>query len=225
MATGRRAERAGMLRRWGARGAGGLALLCALTLAACSPGGATAPAVATVPSFTRPPEPPTATATPAPPLCQARQLAIQFTAGGLGGGNVFGALFVRNVSSTACALQGKVGFQALDASGRRIAASGMSQAETLSLVVLPPHTPPLAHGAQPTSGAYLTFSVMGAYRDDPNPPNDLCPTANEVTPAQFALSVGGVSLQVANDDPAGYQFKSIDGCDGRIFGGDAALSS
>jgi hypothetical protein len=77
----------------------------------------------------------------------------------------------------------------------------------------------------PKAGAYLTLSLMGAYRDDPTAANALCSAANEVTPAQFVFAIGTVSVQVANMDPASPSFKTISGCHGAIFASGASLSS
>ena len=85
-----------------------------------------------------------------------------------------------------------------------------------------PMAPP---GVEPTVGAYLVLLLIGAYRDDPIAANGLCSAANEVTPSQFVIAVGVVSVQVANWDPAGVDFKSLYGCHGIILGEGASLSS
>lgn len=203
-------------------GGGAIALLCAYLLAGCS--AAAAPKTAPTPSAST-----TLMSVPtdAPPItmgCRPNQLVGQFIAGGLGTGNQFAEILVRNVSPSACSLQGSVGFSGIDAHGERIAGVRMNQPETLRSVTLPPATPAVPPGVAPASDAYLVMYLMGAYRDDPNAPNGLCSVANEITPSQFVTSIGDVSIHVVNDDRAGISFKSLEGCHGAILGEGAALS-
>ena len=197
-------------------------LLLILALAGCGGAGSAVGAAPTVATPTTP-----TTVLPAgAPACHANQLAGQFRAGSPATGNATGALLLRNVSPAACTLLGPVGFAGLDAQGMRIAATKKRSPQTLAPSVLPPNTPSAPPGVAPTAGAYLELLLLGAYRDDPTAANGLCSAADAVTPSQFAVAVGAVSVSVANYDPAGVGgWTAMFGCHGDIVAGDAALSS
>jgi hypothetical protein len=205
-----------------------LFFLGTLVLTACGPvvTSARPPALATTtPPAVSTSTPPTAVSPTSAPVCQPNQLAGQFRAGGLATGNVIAELLVRNMSPSACTLQGRVDFYGTDAQGQRIAPTKMNQPQTLAPTVLPPDTPVAPPLVEPTAGAYLVLPIIGFYRDDPTAANGLCSTANEVTPSQFVIVVGAVSLHVANYDPAGRDFKAMYGCHGLIVGQGASLAS
>lgn len=203
---------------------GALALVVMLALAACGPtqasgAGKTATVGAPAPTVaaTLPP-------TPSAQPCQATQLAGQFRAVSPATGNVTGEILVRNTSDTACAVQGNVDFYGIDAQGQRLAGGSMNQPESLAPVVLPPNTPVLPSGVEPTPGAYLVMFVMGAYRDDPTAPGLVCTAANEITPAKLVVAVGSIRVSATNYDAAGGHFPSMVGCHGKILGEGASLS-
>ena len=204
---------------------GVLALVVMLGMAACS----SAQAQNTAKTTTSAPSPtsvttPTPTIAPRAQACQQTQLAGQFRAGSPATGNTTGEILVRNTSTSACAMLGNVDFYGVDAQGNRIAGSGMNGHVTLAPSILPPNTPTEPAGVEPTPGDYLVMFLLGAYRDDPAAPNGLCSAANEVTPAQLALSVGNITVRVTNYDAAGGHFPSMMGCHGMILGEGASLS-
>ena len=214
-----------------------LIALLALGLAACGPAARSSMGSGPVDSNTSnplpsslrtyPTETPTITPVPAAPDCVASQLAATFWEGLVGAGNMFGTILLRNTSASACSMEGAQTFYGVDAQGRRDT-PGMSQPYTLARVVLPSRTPAPSETAGPTPGAYLEISIIGGYRDDGTDGgiNGLCTAANEVVPATFVVTLGSVTLRVANYSPvAGWAgFHSIEGCHGAIGGGDAFLS-
>jgi hypothetical protein len=204
------------------RGTGiGPLLLLMLALAGCGGAGSAVRAQTLATATT-----PTAAIPAGAPACQANQLAGQFRAGSRATGATTGSLLLRNVSPAACTVRGPVGFAGLDAQGMRIAATKKRSPQTLAPSVLPPNTPASPAGSAPTAGAYLELLLLGFYRDDPTAANGLCSAANEVTPSQFVVAVGAVSVPVANYDPAGVGgVTAMFGCHGDIVAGDAFLSS
>jgi hypothetical protein len=201
-------------------GVGPLLLLILALLAGC---GGAASAVRAAPTLASPTTE-AAVNRAGVPACHANQLAGQFRAGGYATGNITGELLIHNVSPAACTVHGQVSFSGIDAQGERIAATKMNQPQILAPAVLPPNTPAAAPGVEPTAGAYLVLLLIGIYRDDPTAANALCSAANEVTPSQFVIGVGAVSVQVANLDPAGLDFKALYGCHGFILGEGASVS-
>jgi hypothetical protein len=173
---------------------------------------------------------PTPTATPLPdaPDCRASQLAAQFGMGGVGTGNMFGTILLRNVSATACSMEGAQRFYGVDAQGRRVTVNHFNQLQSLARVVLPPPTPVSLPGVSPTPGAYLEILIMGAYRDDWTTAgeNGLCTAASEVMPARFVVTIGAVTLRLPNYSPvAGWAgFHGVEGCHGAIGAGGALLT-
>jgi hypothetical protein len=57
------------------------------------------------------------------------------------------------------------------------------------------------------------------------PSNTSAAPPSAVPTAQFVITVGAVTVHVANNDPAGLDFKSIYGCHGVIVGQGISLSS
>ncbi|HEX9036155.1 MAG TPA: hypothetical protein VF808_04110 [Ktedonobacterales bacterium] len=170
----------------------------------------------------------TPTATPRAMDCQISQIAATFRIGEASAGDMFATIYLRNISAEPCALEGEVGFYGVDASGARIKGTGMNQPVWLMPVVLPPHTPAPPLSVSPTPGAYVEVIFIGAYRDDPTNAsgNGLCSAANEVTPARFVVSIGTVTMRVANDDPQSGRpdLTSVEGCHGVILGESASHS-
>lgn len=208
-------------------------IVCALALAACAPtlttsvgtsipfppakataiAGATETAVAL----------PTATPQPSSPACASGQLAGRVWVGGVGAGNVLGGVSIRNISFTPCSVQGTVTLTALDAHGQPIPGIAMAQPTTLAYATLPPNTPATPPSGSSAAGKYVEVGLMGEYRDDPKT-GGLCGAADEVTPARFVVTLGTVSIQATNNDPASLSFKAIKGCRGQISGQGASLS-
>lgn len=167
---------------------------------------------------------PTATSQPTSPPCASSQLAARVGVGGLGAGNELGSVSIRDVSSSACGLQGAVTLVALDAHGQPIPAIKMSQPTTLAYVSLPPNTPATPPSGSDGAGDYVVLGLMGAYRDDPSASNGLCSQANEVVPAQFMVTIGSVSIKAPNYDADSRSLKSMEGCHGQIAGVNIGLS-
>lgn len=221
------------------RGALGFVLLLTLALAACAP--ATSSRVEATPatgasgdplsSSLRTYQTPTPTNTPIPsaPDCLASQLAGQFWLGGVGTGNMFGTIVMRNISSTACSMEGNQRTYGVATNGARVTTSLQSPPLPLERVVLPPHTPAASPETDLTPRAYLEIFLIGAYRDDPTGSSTayLCTAANEVTPARFVVTIGLATLRVVNYDPVpGWaNMHAIEGCHGAIGAGSAFLSS
>lgn len=221
METPNRTERARTERRWRAD-ALPLALMLILALTGCATatdGGAST----TLNISLKATATPAATDTPPAnaPICQPGQLSTAFVLGSPATGNMTGSIWVWNTSATACSLEGAVSFIGLDAQHRPIANVGMNRLTLSTPLVLPPHTPALASGVAPAPDAYLTWFIMGAYRDDPNGVNGLCSPANEITPAWFVVTVGPISLKVKNYAAQGVigGLHAIEGCHGAIFSG------
>ncbi len=222
METLNRTERTRAERRWRA-GALPLALMLTLIMSLALAGCTTAMAGgASTTLKISPTATPAATDTAPPnaPTCQPGQLSTAFEMGPPATGNMTGSIWVWNMSATACSLEGAVSFVGLDAQRQRIANVGMNQLTLTTPVVLPPHTPALAPGVAPAPGEYLTWLILGAYRDDPNSANGLCSSANEVTPAWFVVTVGSISIKVKNYTAQTIMgLHSIEGCHGAIFSG------
>jgi hypothetical protein len=195
-----------------------LPLALALPLAGCA---ATTGGVSTTPKIAQTATPAASdTAPPSAPICQPSQLSTAFEMGSPATGNLTGSIWVWNTSVTACSLEGAVSFAGLDAHHQPIVGVKMNQSATLSLMELPPHTPALSPGVAPAPGAYLEWTILGAYRDDPNSANGLCASANEVTPAWFVVTVGAVSLSVKNYTAQSVVgLHAIEGCHGTILSG------
>lgn len=215
-------ERSGS--RWRA---GVLTLALALTLAGCAT--ATAGGASTAQNIA-PTATPAATDTPPTnaPICQPNQLSTTFELGSPATGNMTGSIWVWNTSATACSLEGPISFAGLDAQRRIIAGVKLNQPQSISTpIVLPPHTPAFPQGVSPAPDDYLTWLIIGAYRDDPNGVNALCSPANEVTPAWFVVTVGTVALTVKNYAAQSIMMglHSIEGCHGAIFSGTPYLWS
>lgn len=205
---------------WSARSASALlALLLTGALAACAR--VAAPATTIAQSSTT-----TVTSLPNAPVCQPSQLATAYAPTGGAGGDRVGDIFIWNASPGACSLAGGVGFDALDTQGAPIPNSQRDQPSTLSKAVLPPNTPPPAPDQSRVAGAYLSMLITGVYRDDPSAPNGVCAPANEVTPAWFVVTVGALSLRVANQAtlPNPPDTEPMAGCHGAIAGGNLLLS-
>jgi hypothetical protein len=217
-----------------------LALVLSLALAACGlvsegtarlsgggqPSASLQPPVALK---TTPTPQPTATRQPAAPDCLSNQLATQFILGGVGTGNMFATILVRNTSPTACSMEGTQDVYGVDTQGVRVTVAQTNPPAPLARVVLPPRTPATSPGASPTPSAYLMILLVGAYRDDftDASTNGLCTATHEVTPARFVVTIDSVMLQVANyQTVSGWAGShSIYGCHGAIGVGGAFLSS
>lgn len=162
----------------------------------------------------------------------ASQIESQFWMGSPFTGNLTGSIVLRNVSSTLCSVEGADNFYGVDAQGQRDTVGlGPTPPHSLARVVLPPRTPRAVIGVGLAPGDYLVIFVIGAYRDDGTDAstNGMCETANEVTPTWFVVTVGALTVRVANQNEAAgpggpMGMPGIEGCHGAIGAGPANLS-
>jgi hypothetical protein len=147
---------------------------------------------------------PTTTAS-ATPGCSLHQLAVSYRGGGKGAGNAFGSVVIRNVSSTSCALAGKVAVTPLDRRGQLVAvASGEPLEVTVpsqGIDLTPNARAPIAGQNLPAGMVEASVVLSAEYRDDPGAPDGMCAAANEVQPAVWRVAFLGGTLTVENRDP------------------------
>jgi hypothetical protein len=135
--------------------------------------------------------------TVAPPLsCTFGDLVADYYGGGLGGGNDFGVVRIRNVAAQPCVFTGSAEVAGVDKAGRVV-----TQTVTYTVrgtIVLTPHAEVVPDGQNgPPPGVVEAVLILGAnYRDDPTTPNGLC--QNTVVPTAFRVSLAGGARTVAN---------------------------
>lgn len=166
----------------------------------------------------RDPAPTSTTATPTAEIAACPQGALQarMSGGGMGTGNDIVSITVWNTSGQPCHLTGDVRFAATDATGAPVTNARLGSAPRTVSVVLPANTPAPVTGQPLAAGQYLTAIVFGYERDDPNQPNGLCRTQDEITPATLTLGIGQLEFQVTNHDPGPADVKAAYGCHGKI---------
>ncbi len=118
----------------------------------------------------------------AAPACTGRQLSASYGAGGVGTGNDFSRLVIRNASASRCELRGPVTVTGLDERGRSVTAS--VRAAMPAPIVL-------------DRASTATVGLAAGYRDDPSAPNGLC-RPHWVAPYSWRLEVAGRQLTVRN---------------------------
>jgi len=148
--------------------------------------------------------------------CTPRDLRLSYRGGGLGTGNDFGEIVVRDVGVTPCALSGSVSVQALRTpNGPLITIYGggtnLRGPSTFPAgLILTPNAPPdVGTTPLPTNVTEAAISLQGGERDDPKT-GAMCATSDEVTPGDWKVEMAGSTFVVANrqeppgpDGPAG----------------------
>jgi hypothetical protein len=163
-------------------------------------------------NYTRPSPPATQLAAPE---CVSSQLGARFIGGGFGTGNDFGEIVMWNPGSRPCRVHGTVSFAAYYADGSRDRQATVNHRITAKFSTLPGETPVPRDGQE--GAGYLVAGLMGPERDDPTQPNALCRPRDEGTPASLELSIGSITVQVANKDSSSPQNTSIFGCHGQVL--------
>ena len=146
--------------------------------------------------------------------CNVHDLTVDFRGGGLGTGNDFATLVVRDISPNPCRLVGKAVIVPIDIKGKPIHTyfpiNALAVPAGLTLSALSPSVPT---GQTATDGRVRAALFLGgAERDDPRPPHGSCPAAVEITPASWRVQVVGGVLIVANHDPGRSDVSSLSAC-------------
>lgn len=147
-------------------------------------------------------------AVPDDAACTQAQLAATYQFGQGGGGNLFAAIVVRNVSATWCAIASPVTLAGLASTGQRVTNAPSAALSHPHVDVLSPNTPPIS-----TKGGFFTGSGTGDdypvnvlfAEVDFSGPSNTCATdipgnsTPHVSPAEWRLSFPqGISLSVTN---------------------------
>lgn len=142
------------------------------------------------------------TTKPTGPSCVPSHLAWDFRGGGRGTGNDFGGIVARNTGSITCQLTGSVQVSALDTHLHPIELFRPLQTETVPAGVVLSTDAPRWLGSQqvPPGVFYADIYLIGAERDNPKT-GQMCSATDEVTPANWQVSLLGTSWIVANHDP------------------------
>lgn len=146
--------------------------------------------------------------------CTARRLTVHFRWGGVGAGNMFGALIVRDIARQPCELSGYLTIRGLDSTG-----SPDTRATTATIRPALYLTPVGGSGKSRRSAA-IDFSAE--YRDDPGEPDGLC-QRHQVIPWRWQLRLAdGTRLVARNDDPhASDGWRQLLTCRGELNSGPA----
>jgi hypothetical protein len=148
--------------------------------------------------------------------CISLELGAKFVGGGFGGGNDFGGIRVWNPGPRPCRLSGAITFTAYYADGTVDRNAVPNRPVPPLSVTLPGGMIRPRHGAADSS-AYVIAFLMGPERDGPTQPDALCRTQDKLSPAALVLSIGTVTLRVANNDPGAAQITTVYGCHGRVL--------
>jgi hypothetical protein len=147
--------------------------------------------------------------------CTSIELGARFAGGGFGGGNDFGGIWIWNPGPRPCRLSGAITFTAYYAGGAFDRNAVANRPVPPLSATLPARMPRPHDGADPS--AYLIAFLMGPERDDPTQPDALCRTQDKLSPATLVLSIGTVTVRVANNDPGAVQNTTVYGCHGRVL--------
>ena len=131
--------------------------------------------------------------------CNGAQLTVTYQGGGVGTGNDFGTIVVRNTSAAWCVFAGPVGVVGLDRGGR-----ADTQRVTYPVptpLTLSPRAPIPTHGQPPAlTDIEALVEIAADYRDGPQA-NGLCDTM-QVIPTRWQLTLPiDIVLSAQNDDP------------------------
>jgi len=132
------------------------------------------------------------------PACSSGELTLNYYGGGLGMGNDFGTIFIRDVGPKPCLLQGPIGIVGTDAGGKDVT-HHLSYPVAPGLV-LSSRAQRVPVGEEPPVGEVVgELGLSADYRDGPYPPSYLCGD-HEVIPRFWRLSFpsGTVTLRNAS---------------------------
>lgn len=148
-----------------------------------------------------------------PSACRQDDLHARYVGGGNAGSSHIGQIVVWNTGSQRCALLGPLGFAGYYADGSRDRAVQMTDPLDLS-TTLPARMAPFRDRTSMLRH-YLVATVSGMVIDASG---RMCDMSDPTTaPARFVLTIGPVSLSVANSDPDAVQNQVLHGCGGRIL--------
>jgi hypothetical protein len=150
------------------------------------------------------------------PACSNGELALNYYGGGVGMGNDFGAILIRDFGPKPCLLQGPIGIVGTDADGKDVT-HRLSYPVAPGLV-LSPRAQRVPVGEEPPVGEVVgELGLSADYRDGPYPPSDLCGD-HEVIPRLWRLSFpsGTVTLRNASRDPDYPAYSSLITCNGEL---------
>jgi hypothetical protein len=155
--------------------------------------------------------------------CRRRNLVARFAGGGLGTGNDFGEIVIRNAGPSACRIAGAVTFTAF-LPNRSVDRNAVPNRPLPRVdVVLPAKMAPYRDGKE--YAGYLAAEVMGPERDDPTQPTGLCREQDKLAPAVLRLTIGRLTFTVTNSDARSVQVTQVYGCHGRVLLENVQLAS
>jgi len=132
------------------------------------------------------------------PGCATRQLTLSYRGGGAGAGNDFGTLLIRDASTKACTLAGRLLVTGVDASGRSVTAT--VRFPVTGVAVLSPAARTASPVDQQRDQLAGQLGLIAEYRDDPVS-GELC-NPFWVVPADWRVVFpGGQALITANAAP------------------------
>jgi len=140
--------------------------------------------------------------------CESPVQTATFAYDGLIDGSPQASVTVTNSSAVVCSMAGGLALKALDASGAAlpVPTNGVLAPARVTGVL------------QPHAGNAMSVTIDG------DPSTNLCAQQAVMTPARLVVSVGGVSVSVANKATKAVQgHDGIFGCPGRIYAGAADI--
>jgi hypothetical protein len=150
------------------------------------------------------------------PACTIGELALNYYGGGVGMGNDFGTILIRDVGLRPCLLQGPIGVVGTDAAGKDV--THRLSYPVAARLVLSSRAPRVPIGKEPRVGEVVGELILSAeYRDGPYPPSYLC-VGHYVIPSFWHLSFpsGTVTVRNASRDPAYPAYSSLFTCKGEL---------
>jgi hypothetical protein len=127
---------------------------------------------------------------------------MSFRGGGLGTGNDFGSIVIRNIGAAPCRLDGSANVVALN--GRQHPLQLFRSPASVEVppgLVLSVNAPAWLGSHLPAEGVVMgVVDIMGGERDNPRS-GQICAASDEVTPAYWQVTMLGHSWTVANKDP------------------------
>lgn len=150
------------------------------------------------------------------PACSIGELALNYYGGGVGMGNDFGMILIRDVGPKPCLLQGPIGIVGTDATGKDI--THRLRYPVAAGLVLSSRAQRVPVGEEPPLGEVIgELGLSAEYRDGPYPPSYLC-VGHDVTPRFWRLSFpfGTVTVRNASRDPGYPAYSSLLTCNGEL---------
>lgn len=149
--------------------------------------------------------------------CRPTDLALNYRSGGVGTGNDFGSIIVRNTGSTPCLLNGTATIVALDDQQRSIRLPrALGPTAVPPALYLSAKTPPwTGHANLPSGEEVALVGLLAAERDNPRT-GAPCAAADETVPGYWRVQIDDANVVVANYDPDaqadGVSFPSLEAC-------------